>query len=276
MKIKKVYSVYFSATGTTKKIVSNLGNLIADRFDCKQEMIDFTPHEARKKELSFSRDDLVILGTPVYAGRVPNVLLDYLSTMNANGAVSVPVVLYGNRDYDDALIELKDILDDCNFKTIAAAAFIGEHSFSNILAKDRPDLEDMNIVHSFSEIIYKKINDLSDRSITESTLIVKGKEYPYGCYYKPRDRHGNHINILKVKPVTNDDCNDCKLCADICPMNSIDRDDINIINGICIKCCACVKNCPKNAKYFIDEGYIYHKEELEEMYTYRKEPEIFF
>ena len=48
---------------------------------------------------------------PVYAGRIPNLLLlKYLTSVKGNDALAVPIVLFGNRNYDDALIELRDIL----------------------------------------------------------------------------------------------------------------------------------------------------------------------
>ena len=89
----------------------------------------------QKRAGIFFRKDIVIVGVPVYAGRVPNVLLKYLNTMSGNGALAIAVVLYGNRNYDDALLELKDILEANGFKVIAGGAFIGEHAFSKTLAK---------------------------------------------------------------------------------------------------------------------------------------------
>ena len=47
------------------------------------------------------------------------------------------------------------------------------------------------------------------------------------------------------------------------------------VTGICIKCCACVKRCPKGAKYYDDEGYLYHQHELEDVYARRGESKIF-
>ena len=82
---------------------------------------------------------------PVIAGRVPNVLLKFLDTLQGGGALAVPVVLYGNRNFDDALIELRNILQDRGFYAIGAAAFIGEHSFSRILAAGRPDSSDLEL-----------------------------------------------------------------------------------------------------------------------------------
>ena len=212
---------------------------------------------------------LVVFGVSVIAGRVPNVLLKYLNAIKGNNALAVAIVVYGNRNYDDALVELKDILEVSGFKVIAGGAFIGEHSFSKTLANDRPDDEDMAAVINFSEQIYDKITKGNFNTVT-----VKGNK-PYRDYYKPKDRSGNPVDIRKVVPKTNENCIDCKICAAVCPMGSIDFDDVTVLNGICIKCCACIKKCPTKAKYFDNKNYLNHKYELEEEFEKRKDPEIF-
>ncbi|MDR2610246.1 MAG: 4Fe-4S binding protein, partial [Clostridiales Family XIII bacterium] len=98
---------------------------------------------------------------------------------------------------------------------------------------------------------------------------------PLRPYYIPRDRNGEPVNILKVKPKISGDCFRCGICADICPVGSIDHLDVRIYTGICIKCGACVKKCPKRARYYDDKEYLYHQNELEEIYAERKEPEFF-
>jgi len=106
-------------------------------------------------------------------------------------------------------------------------------------------------------------------------VAVKGN-IPYREYYRPMDPDGNPVSILKVTPKTNSDCIECNLCVEVCPMGSIDSDDVSKITGICIKCCACVKKCPVGAKYFDDENYLRHKHELEAEFTGRRlEPEYF-
>ncbi|MBQ5708933.1 MAG: ferredoxin, partial [Anaerotignum sp.] len=65
------------------------------------------------------------------------------------------------------------------------------------------------------------------------------------------------------------------ICAEVCPMGSINPENTKEYIGICIKCCACVKKCPSQARYYDDPGYLYHKEELEELYERRAEPEYF-
>lgn len=274
MKIKRVQAVYFSATGTTKKAVEDIAEIIAEKLGAEYGVYDFTLPEARKEPLTFAPEDLVIFGTPVYAGRVPNVLLKYLETIRGNGAAGIPVVLYGNRDYDDALIELRDILEKGGLHTIAAAAFIGEHSFSYLLAKGRPDEADMDDIKIFAEKAAEKAATIADTEIAEP-ISVKGTPAPYRGYYQPRDRAGNPVDIRKVKPLTKDTCNKCMICADVCPMGSISREDVREFTGICIKCGACIKKCPVQAKFYEDEGFLYHQHELEEGLKRRALPEWF-
>ena len=257
---KKIIAMYFSATGTTEKIVTEIADRLSGLIVGKIEVntIDFTLPGARKQAVAFAKEDIVVVGVPVYAGRVPNVLLKYLKTIAGNGAWAVAVVLYGNRDYDDALIELKDLLESDGFRVIAGGAFIGEHSFSRTLGQNRPDEQDMAAAVDFADRIYKKMAAPDEIP----TVAVKGNK-PYRDYYKPKNQSGDPVDIRKVSPKTNSDCIDCKLCANLCPMGSIDSGDVTKITGICIKCCACIKNCPVGAKYFDDENYLRHKQELE-------------
>jgi ferredoxin/flavodoxin len=275
--IKKVTAAYFSATGTTKKICERVAEGVASRLGAEAATADFTLPDARLEALRFDEGDLVIFGVPTYAGRAPNVLKPYLTEkVSGGGALAVPVVLYGNRDFDDALIELRNILEDDGFHTIAASGFIGEHSFSYKLAAGRPDEADIRKADGFAEKIAGLIADAGayEEFVKKAPVEVRG-ENPIRPYYTPRDRNGESINILKVKPKVADGCSRCGVCADICPMGSIDHTDVRNYTGICIKCGACVKECPKHARYYDDSGYLYHKSELEELYAKRKEPEMF-
>ena len=271
--IERVVAMYFSPTNTTKKVVEEIAGGLASDLGCVQETVDFTLPGVREEIQAFGPRDLVVFGTPVYAGRVPNVLLKYIHTVQGGGALAVPIVLFGNRNYDDAPAELQALLGEDGFLPVAAGAFVGEHSFSRILGAGRPDDKDMVVIHEFVKKIYEKISSTGERESYQPLNV--GGEYPSKGYYQPRDRQGNPVDIRKVKPKTSEACDDCKLCAKVCPMGSISYDDVREFTGICIKCGSCIKKCPTGAKYYDAESYLYHQHELEEEYTRRAEPSLF-
>ena len=273
MKIQRIQLIYFSATGTTQKVLRCMGETLAQELGAAVQEDDFTLPAAREQTVACMPDELALVGTPVYAGRVPNVLLPYLKgQLTGSGAPAVPIVLFGNRNYDDALIELRDLLEAAGFRTVGGAAFVGEHSFSDILAAGRPDAADLKRAEEFAHALAHKVRTLE--CVPEQPVPVNGQT-PIRPYYTPRDRQGNPVNILKVKPKVNDRCDACGLCTEVCPMDSIDRTDVRKYTGICIKCGACIKKCPQQARYYDDAGYLYHQHELEEGYTRRAEIELF-
>ncbi len=271
--MERVWAMYFSPTGTTERVVLTIAKRLAYELELPLEIYDYTLPKMRQLPKHFGPEDLVVFGAPTYAGRIPNVLLNYLATVTASGAPAVPVALYGNRNYDDSLIEAQTLLEQNGFHTIAGAAFIGEHSFSKTLAAGRPDAADLALAERFGIQVAKKLRSCTDPSALPCVK-VRG-ETPIRPYYTPRDRQGNPINILKVKPLTSDSCTHCGICAEVCPMGSISREDPSQYTGICIKCGACEKKCPVGAKYYADEGYIYHRTELELGYERRAQPELF-
>lgn len=275
MKLNRVWAVYFSGTGTTRRTVERIAGGIASRLALPVETVNFSRPSVRQESLRFGETDLVVLGAPVYAGRVPNVLLPFLKeNVMGGGALAVPVVLFGNRNYDDALIELRNILIADGLHPIAAGAFVGEHSFSRELGAGRPNAGDEALMDELAA----RTAELTAawETAPQTPVTVRGQE-PIRPYYTPRDRAGNPINILKVKPKTDmSRCGGCGLCAKICPMGSIDPADVSQVQGICIKCCACVKGCPSGAKYFDDAGYLYHQHELEAQYARPALSEVFY
>ena len=183
--------------------------------------------------------------------------------------MGVPIVVYGNRNYDDALIELRDIMEKAHIHTVAGGAFIGEHSFSRTLGQGRPDSQDLNKARSFAQVVASTISN--DRYRTP--VPVKGN-VPYRPYMVPQKADGSHKTITKVFPKVSDACTNCGVCVSVCPLGSI-APDCHTYTTFCVKCCACVKACPVGARYYDDETYLFHKKQLEETYARRAEPETF-
>lgn len=273
-KIKTVTALFFSPTYTTKKCVVAIAKGVADGLAAEYRESNITTPLMRRQTPEYGAGDLVVFGVPVYIGRVPNLFRDYFASIKGNGAIGVPVVVYGNRAYDDALIELRDIMQGNGFRCIAAGAFIGEHSFSYTLGGGRPDTSDLQKATAFGEEIAMRLLAGAE---PPHQLQVPGNPYPY-TFFDARSGKGKSIDLRKVKPETDPEkCTNCGYCAMLCPMGAIDPDNCSEIPGKCIRCCACVKLCRPKAKYFADETYLEHKAILEEKFTEpRREPEIFW
>lgn len=262
----------FSPTGGTERVTRAVAEALGRELGLPVTHSSFTLPQERETPRVFSAEDIVVIGTPVYAGRVPNVLLKYLGTIAGGGAAAVPVVAFGNRAYDDALTELRDIMTDAGCKAVGAGAFVCAHSFSEKLGAGRPDEADLALARELAAGVARK---LKAGALPEEPLRVRGRERSERAYFQPKAPGGKAINILKVLPKTNGNCTNCKLCVRVCPVGAIDPDDVTKYRSFCIHCCACVKKCPQHARYFDDPGYLVHLHDLEGTYARRAESEIF-
>ena len=272
MKPEKIWTLSYSATGNTDKTVDTIGTELAAKLGLPLERLSFTKPAEREKEYSFTEGDLVVVGTPTYAGKMPNKLLpDFQSRLHGNGALAVAVVTFGNRNYDNSLAELCAVLEGNGFHTVAGGAFVGRHAFTDELAYGRPGWSDQFEMKEFAKRIADKVNNL-----TGAPAPVRVPGDPQAPYYIPRGADGQPAKFLKAKPKTKlAKCNGCGACVRFCPMGAIDPKNPAEVPGTCIKCQACVRKCTKRAKYFDDEAFLSHVKMLEMNFMDPKENEVF-
>ena len=258
MNIETINLVYFSPTKTTKRILESIAQGIGAG---KINEIDLTTNSSNNK-IKIDKNHLTILGAPVYGGRIPEIATKRFRNILSDNSHAVVIAVYGNRAYDDALIEL--ISESCGFNTIAAGAFIGEHSFSfnNVkVAKKRPDKDDLKIAFSFGRQIQDKL-----KSEENSKLKVSGS-VPY--------KELKERSVLSPDTV-DADCNLCGVCVDVCPTSAITLNEhIETVKESCIWCCACVKFCDYNARIMNNSVIVDSQRWLVENYSERREPELF-
>jgi ferredoxin len=254
--------VWFSPTKTTKRTLEGIVKGIQVE---SVSYYDITTQSFEKSRVKFSRYSLAVIGVPVYGGRVPDVAVKRLKNIRGDNTPAVIVVVYGNRDYDDALIELRDLVWQQGFNPIAGAAFIGEHSFStedSPIAQGRPDENDLKVARELGE----KVQKLIDKKSFNKTIEFPGK-YPY----KEKG------NMPDIAPLTNESaCEPCEICKSVCPTDAIKIDGVAIADpSTCILCCACIKECPNNARYINDPGLNKMRTWLKVNCSDYKQPETF-
>jgi ferredoxin/menaquinone-dependent protoporphyrinogen IX oxidase len=266
MNINKVNLIYFSATGTTEKVLNGIAQGIGAE---EIEHIDLTPANAAQQTFTKFSDELVILGAPVYGGRLPIQAIERFKRLQGQKTPAVLVVVYGNREFEDALLEMKNLTIDLGFQPLAAAAFIGEHSFASDeipIANGRPDDLDIKKAMEFGKMISVKAAQL--QSTGKNTDLNVPGTFPYSAA---------GAKALEVSPITIEDvCTLCGTCATVCPTGAITvNEDVSTLTKECIRCCACIKNCPTGARVIGHDEWKHIVNWLKEHCSERKEPQLF-
>jgi len=266
MEIKHVKLIYFSPTGTTQKVLESIAKGIAIE-DVKH--INLTLQKELQQTISFFSDELVIIGAPVYGGRLPVDAINRFKQIKASKTLAILIVVYGNREFEDALLELKNLAIDLGFNPVAGGAFIGEHSYATKevpIANGRPDSLDVQMAMDFGAKIQDKIAELQSPG-DQMDLEIPGR-FPY---------EAKGARSMAVSPVTKENiCTVCVTCAGLCPSAAIFIDG-SVTTKIkqCIRCCACIKNCPTGARVMEDSTVKNIANWLNENCSTRKEPQIF-
>lgn len=262
--------IVFSPTGTTRQILESIILGLAPVF---RSQLDLT-HPVPKQVTGDYRNEaagVALIGMPVHAGRIPALGVTRLrASVRGNGRKAVLVVVYGNRAYDDALLELRDLAMELGFVPFAAAAFVGEHSFSTAdfpVAQGRPDKLDLDKAQEFGKCVREKMIEVEEGGGRVQLLHVPGN-IPY--------REGAKPSL--ISPET--DANKCILCGDCvesCPTSaiSLNGDTVDTDKMSCLRCCACIRVCPSGARIMLHPKILEFGRTLHEKFAIRREPELF-
>lgn len=226
-----VTAIYFSPTDTSRRGACAIARVLNGSYN----EIDLT---CKASPASFTSNEIVVFGAPVYGGRLFKGFVERLDGIKGENTPCIVTVTYGNRHYDDALLEFCDLAAARGFIPVAAAALIGQHTYGSIQV-GRPNDNDLAEDAAFA----KKAADKLKKG-DYSTPSVPGNR-PY--------REGG--NGGKFFPLTNDSCTDCGLCAAECPMQAISPDHRTVLSDKCIACFRCIRHCPVGAKHMDVPAY---------------------
>ncbi len=221
--------IVFSPTGGTQRVA----DILTENLGKPARKIDLT--DAGLKTTHLEREDFAVIAVPSYGGRVPALAAQRLAQVHGNQARCAVVCVYGNRAYEDTLIELKDLAEQYGFQVIAAVSAVAEHSIMHQYAAGRPDRQDQDELRSFAEKIQKKL-DCGDAG-SASALEVPG-DHPY--------KKAGGVGLV---PKADGNCNGCGLCAENCPAQAISKENLKTADSHkCISCMRCVARCPQSAR----------------------------
>lgn len=232
MKMNELKLVYFSPTGTTRKVIMETARTI----EMKSISFDFSVFKEKKTTLKFADNDFAIFAAPVYSGRIPELFTGYLEQVTGNGTPAALIVTYGCREYEDALLELKETVESHGFKVIAAAAVPTEHSIVPTIGARRPNKADMKTISEFGIELNRRIRKAD--SFESFNVTVPGNS-PYRKYSKNHLFPKADVNL----------CTECKTCAKTCPSGAISlKTPQKTDHKTCIGCLKCVRVCRQKAR----------------------------
>lgn len=250
----KTTSVYFSATYTTRKVVEAIAATISEEVTT----YDIT-NDGSLESVTLDAGELLVVGIPVYAGRVPAMAVDRIRRFRGNGTPAVAVAVYGNRHYDDALLELHDILAEGGFRVVAAGVFIAQHCIFPKVGAQRPDSKDMEVIRTFAM-------QAKERALAGGTESI---EVPGNRPYKVPGG-------IAIWPTASKHCSACGKCASLCPTGAIDpKSPQGVDKEKCIKCGRCIVVCPQNVRRFWGIKYSLAARMFNSAFAKRREPEVF-
>lgn len=250
--LNKIIIAHFSPTGGTRKASLCMAQGMAEFV----EEIDFSLPTVENH--AFESIDVVIFAVPVFGGRIPDFCIKHIKACYGNSAKAITVAVYGGREYDDALSELNDYIEEQGFDIVGSAALLAQHSMYPLLAVGRPDLQDQEEIQKFAGMILGKIEQNTE------SLVLAATNRPY-CEWKP----------LPILPAVSDECNHCGLCATKCPAQAICEGKEHLTSPECILCMRCVSICPKKARALPKQVQKMLEQKLSTCLSIRKENRLF-
>lgn len=255
MNLTKAHLIYFSPTSTSKQV----GQAIVHGMGVESiEVTDVTLSAI--EDLEIPEAEVAVIVVPVYGGHVAPLALQRMRKIYGHETPVVLVVVYGNRAYEKALMELDAFAIRQGFKVIGAATFVGEHSYNTAdypIASGRPNQDDLLLAGDLGKRIAEKIRtaDTPEKLYpVDVRSIRRPKQSLFGLLRFLR-------GVMKMRkggapvpksPTTDESlCTHCGKCVKKCPNSAIIKgEEQKTIVEQCIRCCACVKCCPEQARSF--------------------------
>ena len=187
-----------------------------------------------KEYIMMDSGTLSIFVVPCYGGRIPATAAERLSRIRAEWGIygyppAIVCVTYGNRAFEDSLLELSECVSDNGFRVIAGCAIVTEHNIMHEFGRGRPDVDDQAQIREFADKVFDKIWEKD-----EDTRVVMPGNWDF------KEWGGSHLPI----EVDRRKCFNCGWCAEECPVSAILPGSWESDKNLCINCMRCISLCP--------------------------------
>lgn len=216
----------FSPTGGTRRVGETFCRAIAR----STTVVDLCAPEMPAQP---ENADIAVLAAPVFGGRLPEIAARRFAALKGCSLPAVTFAVYGTRAFEDALLELNDIAEADDFRVVASAACIAQHSIVPEVGPGRPDAADLDEIAAFAARVWEKIS----KGGTDAPAVPGNRPYKQGM-------------ASLTAPVTLDGCTRCGRCTAVCPTRAItvSAQGVETRAELCAMCMACTAVCPTHAR----------------------------
>lgn len=247
--------IAFSPTGGAAKAAE----VVADALGDSKSLVDLTDSTRDFSSVVMDEGEVALIAAPCFAGRVPAVAMERLASIAGNGVPCVVMNVYGNRAFDDALLEMADGARKAGFNVVAGIAAIAEHSIMHQFAAGRPDKTDSERLAELAAVVRRALDE--GRAVEAPAI--------------PGNRPYLKAKAIPLVPAYAGSCSRCGRCAADCPTAAIDGETLRADKERCIACMRCVVECPDDARkvnsLMVKAASLAIKKEAEKP----KDPELF-
>jgi len=242
--------IYFSATGNTAKIANTLIETLETYEGVNIDSFDITSLSTRLNKLDLDKYEGIFFGFPIYVLRAPRILVEWLNSFDDGKRKKISTFFtYGGVIVGLAHHDMKNLLEEKNFRVVSSGEFLGAHTYNLAGFKSmvgHPNQDDLDIAKEYAEKTYK-------RFIGEDKGLLELPPAKYTEEFVNRMRSAEHRMVKTEHPSRRGaTCSMCRKCEEECPTGAMDAESGEVDTRKCVACLKCLANCPDKALKFPD------------------------
>jgi len=219
--------LFFSATGNSLYVAKRLGG---QRYSI--------PKLLKQGKFEFEDDKIGIVYPTNYMS-VPKIVREFLSkaTLKSDYIFAVSTTGHPFGPASKRIMELGKEVGIC-FAYSVEIGMVDNYLPGFDMDKELKKLPSRNVEQRIDKVI---------KDISECKVYIQKPPAVFSLLLKAANADNIKRGNFSDKFSVNSSCNNCGICAKVCPVDNIEMLEKPVFGNACVSCHACVQHCPKEA-----------------------------